>query len=80
MIVDVSSHGLRVETELRASPGDAVKVELPDSTLLAQAVYCERKSSKAVMGLRLFGTVKREQVKANAQPATWSQAPQAEAE
>ena len=66
LIVDMSRSGMKIETELAASPGDALRINLPNSTLFAEAVYCERQTlTNNVIGLKLRYTTNHEQLRRN---------------
>ncbi len=70
LILDMSRSGMKIETKLAVSPGDALRIDLPDSTLLAEAVYCERTLDKTVIGLKLFYTINNEQLRRYVTPET----------
>ena len=62
-ILDMSRSGMRIETELAASPGDALRIDLPNSTLFVEAVYCEQQTlMNKVLGLKLLYTANHEQL------------------
>ena len=39
VIVDVSSDGVRIESSIAVAPGDALRIELTDTLLLAEVRY-----------------------------------------
>ena len=69
VILDVSTGGMRLESSLQVTLGDAVQVELPDSVLLAEVVY----SHDSIIGIKLCHSLSRAILLRCVQPELWAE-------
>lgn len=53
MLVESSGHGLRVTLNRKLSPGTLVKIELPDSLILAEVCHCSQQGVQYIAGLKV---------------------------
>ena len=68
LIVDVSTGGMRLESSLTGTPGDALQIDLPYTVLLAETVYC----SGRTVGVKLYHSLSREELLRCVQPELWA--------
>jgi PilZ domain-containing protein len=75
-VLDISSCGMRLKTTIAAIPGDALRIDLAEFTLLAEVIHCEATPLGIEMGVRLLHSLKRQQwrqlIGPDSRDAEWS--------
>ncbi len=51
---------MKIETALAVSPGDVLRIDVADSTLLAEAVYFQGTPGRLFLGVKFFHRLKHE--------------------
>jgi PilZ domain len=62
LLLDVSATGMRLQTALPLAVGDAVRVDLPRFTVLAEVIHRSNIGEEAEVGLKLVHSLDREQL------------------
>ncbi len=75
-LLDVSVRGMKIETALIVLPGDALRIDLSDSILLAEAQYCAQTAKgHTTVGLKLFHSLRHADLRKYVEPELWNSFP-----
>lgn len=73
LILDVSCRGMRLELKQALTPGDSLRIELRDLSILAELVYCYPRDSGFEAGIQFSRALNNEDFSMCVQPEIWSE-------